>query len=163
MGGPGPLPDGPGDPQPPMAMFCVVAVRAGRCVVHTPPESVGTVHTFETTKVGAGKVVVKLGNQDATVGTFALPEPKMINALPAITVGSAMAGPTSTPGGIGTGAVPEVGGKVGGGPPPWPTSGGGRSGVNSGNTPLPDANVVAEAGDDGADVPPEFTASTVYV
>lgn len=144
-----------------MAIGAVVAVRAGRCVVQTPPDKVGIVHTLETTKVGDGNVVVKLGNQDTIVGAVALPVPKMISALPAITVGSVIAGPTRTPGGIGTGAVPEVGGKVGGGPPPWPISGGGTMTVNCGNRLAPAESVVAEAGDDAADVPFEFTALTV--
>jgi hypothetical protein len=118
VGGPGPLPEGPGRPQPPVGTHGVVVVRAGKVLVHTPPAKVGMVHTFETTKGGDGKVVVKLGNQDTTVGAVALPVPKMISALPAIAIGNGITGPIKTPGGIGTGTVPEVGGKVGGGPPP---------------------------------------------
>ena len=39
-----------------------MTVYAGRVLVHTPPDRVGTVQMLETTKVGTGNVVLKPGN-----------------------------------------------------------------------------------------------------
>jgi hypothetical protein len=61
VGGPGPLPDGPGNPQPPTIIGCVPVVMGGGTAVHTLLSSMGNGSTVGIVQIVLARIAGPTG------------------------------------------------------------------------------------------------------